>query len=663
MTATEEHRRLASLHALNVLDTEPDASFDGLVKVAAEVCGVPVSLVSLIDADRQWFKAATGLTNMRETPRDFAFCSHAIDSAADILEIPDATADERFSNNPLVTGEPDIRFYAGARLKLSDGAVVGTLCVIDSVPRNLTETQRMVLRHLAAAVVELLEARRITEALAVSEMRFRSLCDASPLGIFSSDARGHCNYTNLHCQTLLGVSGAKLLDWGWRDSVHPDDQERVLTKLDKTLDEQVIFDSEFRVVHSDGATKHVRAIAVPTYQSNGMLNGSVGIIEDATQRIKENKSLTEERSRLASIIRGIGAGTWEWNVQTKELIVNERFREITGHPDKSFANVNDTRFQVHPEDLKQSDTVMAQHLSGELERYEFERRLQLDDGSWKWVLDCGQIVTRTPDIKPEWVFGIRLDINEFKLQERQLAMVQEQAATDQRRTAVTQERLRLARDMHDTLAHSLMALLTQIRVVRKLRNTLPEAALEAELERLESVAVNGIKEARAAIMQMRHNDVSEIGLDGAIQSLSDRFTEHTGIHVRLRMDKSVSEVVGQYAETLFRITEEALHNIERHSQADKISIWLVPVKPLAALGTQQRYRLSIADNGIGFVQSQRLPGHYGVRGMEEQAALVGGDFLLKSKPGKGTTVSIEFKLENKAEKGSNARSENEKRMS
>ena len=663
MTPAEENRRLASLHALNVLDTEPDASFDGLVKVAAEVCNVPVSLVTLIDADRQWFKAATGLTDFRETSRDVAFCSHAINSSGDLLEIPDATADERVKNNPFVTGAPDVRFYAGAKLTLSDGAVVGTLCVIDTVPRVLTETQRTVLRYLATAVVELLEARRTTEALAVSESRFRSLCDASPLGIFSSDNEGRCNYTNTQCQALLGVSEQQALGSGWRDSVHPDEQSQVLAQLQKTLEEQITFDREFRIVDSSGAIKYVRAIAVPTYQSNGTLNGSVGIIEDATQRVEENKTLAEERSRLASIIRGIGAGTWEWNVQTKELIVNDRFREIAGHPDLSFANVNDTRFQVHPEDLKLSDEVMAQHLSGELERFEFERRLQLVDGSWIWVLDCGQIVTRTPDNKPEWMFGIRLDINEFKLQERQLAMAHEQAATDQRRTAVTQERLRLARDMHDTLAHSLMALLTQIRVVRKLRNTLPEAELEDELESLESVAVTGIEEARAAIMQMRHNDVSEIGLDGAIQSLSDRFTEHTGIHARLRIDKGVSEVVGPYAETLFRITEEALHNIERHSQADKVSIWLAPVKPPAALSTQQLYRLSIADNGIGFVQSQRLTGHYGLRGMEEQAALVGGELLLKSKPGKGTTVSIEFKMENSARQSGNARSKRDMEVS
>ena len=134
-----EKHRLASLHALNILDTENEPTFDGLVEVAAEVCGVPISLVSLIDEDRQWFKANTGLPGTDETPRDIAFCSHAIEDNNDLLEIKDASADPRFSQNPLVTGAPDIRFYAGAKLKLSDGSVAGTLCVIDRQPKVLTD--------------------------------------------------------------------------------------------------------------------------------------------------------------------------------------------------------------------------------------------------------------------------------------------------------------------------------------------------------------------------------------------------------------------------------------------------------------------------------------------------------------------------------------------
>ena len=648
-TDVEEANRLASLDALNILDTEPETTFDGLVEVAAEICEVPISLISLIDMNRQWFKSNTGLEGTTETPKDVAFCAHAIKDAKDILEIPDATADTRFYQNPLVTGDPNIRFYAGAKLTLGDGATVGTLCVIDRKPRQLTDKQRMVLRKLAAAVVDLLEARKTAEELTVSESRFRGLCDAAPLGVFSSNSRGACVYTNTLCQNLLGKSEQKILGWGWQDSIHNEDKENILSELQKTLQEKRIFSGEFRIVDDSGVTRHARAIVAPTETSKGMLSGSVGIIEDTTQKTLENKALTEERSRLAAIIKGTGAGTWEWNVQTGEFRVNQRFKEISGHPKHSFSTVEATRSLVHPDDLKDSDKALNNHLEGKTRRYDFERRIKHNDDSWGWVLDCGQIVTRTDDGQPEWLFGTRLDIHERKRQAEQLSIAKEQMATDQRRTALTQERLRLARDMHDTLAHSLMALLTQIRVVRKLRKKLPEVELEHELENLEQVAVSGIAEARAAITQIRHNDVNEIGLDGAIQSLCDRFSEHTEIKTRVRIDKNDSALVQQHAETLFRITEEALHNVERHSKATLVSIELLPI-PSAPTptedkeNTQQSFRLTITDNGVGFSHSGNQPGHYGIRGMEEQAALINGELTVKSKPVYGATISVRFSV-------------------
>lgn len=644
-----EAKRLASLDALNILDSKPEATFDGLVEVAAEICEVPISLISLIDINRQWFKSNSGLEGTSETPKDVAFCAHAIKDAKDILEIPDATADTRFCQNPLVTGEPNIRFYAGAKLTLEDGATVGTLCVIDRKPRRLTDKQRMVLRNLAAAVVDLLEARKTADELAQSESRFRGLCDAAPLGVFSSDSRGACVYTNTLCQNLLGKSEQQTLGWGWQDSLHHEDKEKILSELQRTLQEKRIFSGEFRIVDSSGFTRHVRAIAAPTVTSKGMLSGSVGIIEDTTQKTFENKALTEERSRLASIIKGTGAGTWEWNVQTGEFRVNQRFKDISGHPEQSFSTVEVTRSLIHPDDLKDSDKALHNHLEGKTKRYDFERRIKHNDGSWGWVLDCGQIVTRTDDGKPEWLFGTRLNIHDHKQQAEQLSIAKEQMATDQRRTALTQERLRLARDMHDTLAHSLMALLTQIRVVRKLRKTLPEVELEHELENLEQVAVSGIAEARAAITQMRHNDVSEIGLDGAIQSLCDRFSEQTEIQTRVRIDKNDSALVQQHAETLFRITEEALHNVERHSKATLVSIELSPI-PSAPIPTEdkentdQSFLLTITDNGVGFSPAGNQPGHYGIRGMEEQAALIDGEFTVESKPAYGATISIRFSV-------------------
>jgi EAL domain-containing protein (putative c-di-GMP-specific phosphodiesterase class I) len=159
VTLSENERaRLLALHSYDILDTPEEDVFDEFARLAASIIGTPVALVSLVDGNRQWFKAKVGLT-ATETPRDVAFCAHAIGSV-DVLVIPDALKDERFVNNPLVTDGPKIRFYAGAPLITSEGQALGTLCVIDYVPRELTLEQNNALQILSRHVMAQLELRR-----------------------------------------------------------------------------------------------------------------------------------------------------------------------------------------------------------------------------------------------------------------------------------------------------------------------------------------------------------------------------------------------------------------------------------------------------------------------------------------------------------------------
>lgn len=161
-----EQARLEKLRSLRVLDTAPDPILDEIVAAASAMAGVPIALVSLVDAERQWFKSRVGL-GATETPRSLAFCAHAI-HGSDIFEVKDALSDQRFAENPLVTSDPKIRFYAGAPLVTGDGLALGTLCVIDRVPRALSDNQRESLAHLGRAVALLLESRRAAEAPSAS---------------------------------------------------------------------------------------------------------------------------------------------------------------------------------------------------------------------------------------------------------------------------------------------------------------------------------------------------------------------------------------------------------------------------------------------------------------------------------------------------------------
>ena len=159
-----EARRLKVLWQYDVLDTVPEELFDDLTDLAAAICEAPIALISLVDESRQWFKAKVGLS-VSETTRDISFCAHAI-LQPDLFIVPDATKDDRFKNNPLVTAEPRIRFYAGAPLITPDGHALGTLCVLDKEARNLGDSQKKALRVLARLVVTQLELRRHAKELA-----------------------------------------------------------------------------------------------------------------------------------------------------------------------------------------------------------------------------------------------------------------------------------------------------------------------------------------------------------------------------------------------------------------------------------------------------------------------------------------------------------------
>jgi len=154
----QEAHRLKVLWQYDVLDTVPEAMFDDLTELAAQICEAPIALISLVDERRQWFKSKVGLS-VSETSRDISFCAHAI-RQQELFIVPDATLDPRFAHNPLVTADPKIRFYAGAPLITPDGHALGTLCILDKVPRELRPEQRQALCTLARHVITQLELRR-----------------------------------------------------------------------------------------------------------------------------------------------------------------------------------------------------------------------------------------------------------------------------------------------------------------------------------------------------------------------------------------------------------------------------------------------------------------------------------------------------------------------
>lgn len=207
----------------------------------------------------------------------------------------------------------------------------------------------------------------------------------------------------------------------------------------------------------------------------------------------------------------------------------------------------------------------------------------------------------------------------------------ERLAEESRYSAVVRERLKIARDLHDTLAHSMMAMLSEVRLLRKLQAHDP-AALSEELARAETVAHEGLIEARNAISQMRVNAVRDTGLGTALKRALDRFADRTGVSVEFACDPEAARFGDERAEALFRMAEESLRNVERHARASALSVQLRD-------GADSELELCITDNGVGFDQSLARPGHFGLVGLREQAQLIGARLRIDSDSG-GTRVQV-----------------------
>lgn len=211
-----EAERLEALRRYEILDTENEKEFDDLCLLASQICDTPIAMISLIDEKRQWFKAKFGV-DVDETSRDIAFCGHAI-VQPDVFVVEDAMADSRFSNNPLVTSEPKIRFYAGAPLTTPEGFQIGTICVVDRQPRHMNSDQVEALRALSRHVITQLELRkslvelhrstlvrdRLERSVRESERRLFQFLEVVPVGIFVTDPQGNPYYANQAAQMILG---------------------------------------------------------------------------------------------------------------------------------------------------------------------------------------------------------------------------------------------------------------------------------------------------------------------------------------------------------------------------------------------------------------------------------------------------------------------------
>lgn len=305
---TGEQRRLAELRAYALLDTPPEAPFDELVALASRICGTPISLVSLVDEDRQWFKATIGL-GLRETPRSVSFCQHAIRRPGEMMVVPDATRDERFAQNPLVTGELGIRFYAGMPIVTPSGQPLGTLCVIDRKPRTLSAEQTEALQVLAHQVSSQLELRRALNVLGMTEERFRLLAGATSDALWDWNLVTDTVWWSEGFHTLFGYGPEEVEPSSdfWVNLIHPDDKDRVTADLNAGIAGRGVdqWSSEYRFLCRDGHYATVRDRAKLVRDQAGRAVRIIGGMTDVTDQKKlEAQYLRAQRMESIGTLAG-----------------------------------------------------------------------------------------------------------------------------------------------------------------------------------------------------------------------------------------------------------------------------------------------------------------------------------------------------------------------
>lgn len=452
MNFLNEQKRLEALRSYRILDTDEEADYDDLTEIAAAICDTPIALISFVDKDRQWFKSHYGL-DVHQTERCHSFCSHAIQNPEKLMQVEDAQLDQRFHDNPLVTGSPDIRFYAGMPLLDKDGFALGSLCVIDQKPKLLTQIQQKALRTLAQQVIDKLSLRRnnrkllkinqqLTETndklreteeilnktnmeLTESKERLQTILDLVVEGIVITDGDGRITYTNRRNREIFKMDEKRMLtltnvspEFNNRrldGSPLPPEEHPVTIALEKGV---TTINSEFLVSDQHSNSVYLRMNAVPIKDHNEKITGAIGSFADITDSYFLQQKLKEREVSLRAAISSANLGTWYMDLQTKELFVSARMKELFGFYQDEQVSYEGLIGQIAESHRKKvidiAETSLKQYEPTELE-YPI---IGYHDKKLRWLSATLYAYTDPENPNISFFAGTTADITERKMEEQ-----------------------------------------------------------------------------------------------------------------------------------------------------------------------------------------------------------------------------------------------------
>lgn len=415
-----EDARLLALYRLDVLDTPREQNFDDIAQLAMSICEVPIAVVSLVDRDRQWFKSCLGL-DATETPRDVAFCAHAILTPEETLIVEDATCDPRFADNPLVADAPYIRFYAGAPLIAKNGEALGTLCVVDYRPRQLNELQKTTLKLLSKQVIQLLQLRETNTALQQERAKVEDVINGANLGTWRWNVQTGETIFNERWAGILGYTLDELMPVSintWRTLCHPEDLKVAGELLEQHFHGELDhYEYHCRMKHKSGEWRQVYARGrVISFTPDGKPLWMSGTHSDITELHRSRMQLQESKERLQTMISNFPGAVYRCQNDARwtMLYLSDAVEYLTGHKSAEFLGEHSLSFTdiTHLDDVSRIyDDV--QHALRENHAFHLTYRMQHALGYWIYVEEVGTgVYDRNGTLK--YIDGFIWDITETK---------------------------------------------------------------------------------------------------------------------------------------------------------------------------------------------------------------------------------------------------------
>ena len=628
-----ETRRLEILGELEILDTKPEAAFDDITALAAQVCGTSMAIISLIGRARHWFKSHLGLTRS-QIPRRGAFCSQAVLQRG-VFIVRDASIDERFRGSVLVE-EDRVRFYAGAPLITIEGIVLGTLAVMDTEPREMSAAAQRTLELLSRHVVTQLEERRrsllLTSAMKISEMRFHSVWENSVDGMRLTDEEGRIVAVNEAFCQLFGLSRKELVGEPLTVSyAQSENLEQILQKYRQRFHDRDIETLMERKLAFRSGREVELEVANSFIELPGEAPMVLGLFRDITARKRAEMALQESESQFRLVWENALDGLRLVDESGHFRVVNEAYCRLVERPREAL--LGQPLSVVYEE--KQGREILRQHQEMFRARVipaSLEKEVTLWNGKQIFV----QVTNSLLEIRnqPARLLSAFRDLTEHKAVRMKMQRLEQQRVLEK-------ERARIARDMHDELGGSLtrITLLSEIVEAGLADGAGTDAAgMQNRLRKISAMSRDVVRSMDEIVWAVNPGNDTLENFASYICHLTEETFKMTTINCRLDVPPLLpSYFLGsEVRHNLFLTIKEALNNVIKHSRATEVGLQMET--------RRTDFFVTISDNGRGFEMEKINRFANGLNNMSQRMKAIGAELNIQSQRGGGTVASLRLNL-------------------